>query len=54
MPLMTMSMTVMTVLHSAEVVHILDSRIPVVQTSTLTHFWDMRYNITAKLFNGFP
>jgi hypothetical protein len=45
MPLMTVSTTVITVLHSIEVVHIThelwlfsDSRILVVPTSTLTHF----------------
>jgi hypothetical protein len=33
---------------------ILDSRIPVVQTSTLTHFRGVRYDITTRLFNSSP
>jgi hypothetical protein len=58
MPLMIVITAVITVLHSTEVVHrvviILASRITVVQTSTLTHFRGVRYDITIRLFNGFP
>jgi hypothetical protein len=57
---MTMSMAVMTVLHSAEVVHVThesslssDSRILVVPMSTLTHFEGVCQEITTRLFNGF-
>jgi hypothetical protein len=60
MPLMTVSTAVITVLHSAEVVHITheswlssDSRILVVSTSTLTHFQGVCQEITTRLFNGF-
>jgi hypothetical protein len=61
MPLMTVSTTVITVLHSAEDVHVthesrssLDSRILIVPTSTLTHFQGVCQEITTILFNGFP
>jgi hypothetical protein len=58
MPLMIVITAVITVLHSTEVVHrvviILASRITVVQMSTLTHFRGVRYDITIRLFNGFP
>jgi hypothetical protein len=60
MPLMTVSMAVITVLHSAEVVHVTheswlssDSRILIVPTSTLTHFQGVCQEITTRLFNGF-
>jgi hypothetical protein len=49
MPLMTVSMAIIIVLYSAYVVHIpplvviiFYSRIPIVQESTLTHFWGVR------------
>ena len=58
---MTVSTAVITVLHSAEDVHVthesrlsLDSRILVVPTSTLTHFQGVCQEITTRLFNGFP
>jgi hypothetical protein len=60
MPLMTVSMTIITVLHSAEVVHVThgswlssDSRIFVVLMSTLTHFQGVCQKITTRLFNSF-
>jgi hypothetical protein len=60
MLLMTVSMAVMTVLHSAEVVHVThesllssDSQILVVPTNTLTHFQGVCQEITTRLFNGF-
>jgi hypothetical protein len=60
MPLMTMSTAVITVLHSAEVVHVThelwlstDSWILIVATSTLTHFQGVYQEITTRLFNGF-
>jgi hypothetical protein len=60
MPLMTVSTTVITVLHSAEVVHVTheswlssDSWILIVPTSTLTHFQGVCQEITIRLFNGF-
>jgi hypothetical protein len=60
MPLMTVSTTVITVLHSAEVVHVTheswlssDSWILVVPMSTLTHFQGVCQKITTRLFNGF-
>jgi hypothetical protein len=39
--------------HSPRVVTILDSRILIVHTSTLTHFRGVRQDITTRLFNGF-
>jgi hypothetical protein len=60
MPLITVSMAVITVLHSAEVVHVTreswlssNSWILVVSTSTLTHFQGVRQDITTRLFNSF-
>jgi hypothetical protein len=60
MLLMTVSTSVITVLHSVEVVHVphesrlsLAARYPLYGWNTLTHFWGVRYEITASLFNGF-
>jgi hypothetical protein len=60
MPLMTVSTTVIIVLHSTEDVHVTheswlssDSWILVVPTSTLTHFQGVCQEITTRLFNGF-
>jgi hypothetical protein len=60
MLLMTVSTAVITVLHSAEVVHIThesllssDNRILVVPMSTLTHFQGVCQENTTRLFNGF-
>jgi hypothetical protein len=57
---MTMSTTVITVLHSAEAIHIThesslssDNRILVVPTSTLTHIQGVCQEITTRQFNGF-
>jgi hypothetical protein len=61
MPFMTVSTAVITVLHSAEDVHVthesrlsLDSRILIVLMSTLTHFQGVCQEITTRLFNHFP
>jgi hypothetical protein len=60
MLLMTVSTAVITILHSAEVVHVTheswlssDNRILVVPMSTLTHFQGVCQDITTRLFNGF-
>jgi hypothetical protein len=58
MPLMTVSMSVMTVLQSAEVAHIphesrlsLIARHPLIQRNTFTHFRGVRLDITTRFFN---
>jgi hypothetical protein len=59
-PLRTVSTAIITVLHSAEVVHVTheswlssDRRILIVPMSTLTHFQGVCQEITTRLFNGF-